>query len=128
MSSTDIVDRLIGWTTDWNGQQMVDGEPPRDGLHCDIIREAAAEITALRRDKARLDFLDRCNARLNAHYGTNYGWGLILNHNVTRLMLAPPRGEMAVDLNDAVGGNAKLPSCRDAIDRQMRPADGGASR
>jgi hypothetical protein len=42
-----IVERLSAWTTDWDGSRMVDGEPPRDGLHCDILREAAATITEL---------------------------------------------------------------------------------
>ncbi|WP_437870916.1 hypothetical protein ACSD7O_14330 [Methylorubrum extorquens] len=86
-----------------------------------IIREAAAEaraaqlqaeVEALKEDAARLDFLDGCNARLNASYGTHYGWKLVLNHNVNRLML----GDMKVDLHDSEGGNDKLPSCRLAID------------
>jgi hypothetical protein len=69
-------------------------------------------------DRARLDFLDACNRRLNERYGTNYGWKLILNHNVTRLMLNDH--QMSVDLHDSEGGNRKLPSCRDAIDERMR--------
>ena len=44
--SDDLVKRLRNWTTDWNGAKMVPGEPPRDGLHCDIIDEAAARIEA----------------------------------------------------------------------------------
>ena len=48
----DITERLAGWTTDWDGSQMVDGEPPRDGLHCDVLREAAAEILRLRAELA----------------------------------------------------------------------------
>jgi hypothetical protein len=66
-------------------------------------------------DKKRLDFLDECNRRLNEQYRTNYGWELILNHNVTRLM----SDHLEIDLNDAKGGNDKLPSCRDAIDKKM---------
>lgn len=65
-------------------------------------------------DTARLDFLDRCNARLNAESGTSYHWKLTLNHNVSRLML----GHLEVDLNDAEARG--LPSCRDAIDAKMR--------
>ncbi|MCP1558606.1 UNVERIFIED_ORG: hypothetical protein M2438_002693 [Methylobacterium sp. SuP10 SLI 274] len=72
-----------------------------------------AEVEALKEDAARLDFLDGCNARLNASYGTHYGWKLVLNHNVNRLML----GDMKVDLHDSEGGNDKLPSCRLAIDQ-----------
>lgn len=57
-------------------------ESERDALRrqCEEMREVAA-------DKARLDFLDACNAALNGRYGTNYGWSLVLTHNVTRLML-----------------------------------------
>ena len=45
---TDIVKRLTAWTIDWDDSRMVDGEPPRDGIHCDVLREAAAEIERLR--------------------------------------------------------------------------------
>jgi hypothetical protein len=45
---TDIVERLRAWCIDWNGSQMVRGEPPRDGLHCDDLLDAAAEIERLR--------------------------------------------------------------------------------
>jgi hypothetical protein len=75
-----------------------------------------AEGEALKEDAARLDFLDGCNARLNASYGTHYGWKLVLNHNVNRLVL----GDMKVDLHDSEGGNDKLPSCRLAIDEARR--------
>lgn len=44
----DIVERLRQWVTDWNGAAMVRGEPPRDGLHCDILYDAADEIDRLR--------------------------------------------------------------------------------
>jgi hypothetical protein len=64
-------------------------------------------------DKDRLDFLDRCNARLNAKYGTTYRWKLILNHNVNRLFI----GDLAVDLNDQAPDG--LPSCREAIDAEI---------
>ncbi|MBD8909684.1 hypothetical protein [Methylorubrum zatmanii] len=75
-----------------------------------------AEGEVLREDAARLDFLDGCNARLNASYGTHYGWKLVLNHNVNRLLL----GDMKVDLHDSEGGNEKLPSCRLAIDEARK--------
>ena len=71
-------------------------------------------VEELRRDKERLDFLDSCNLTLNDHYQTNYGWKLILNHNVTRLM--SERGLDFIDLHDSEGGNEKFKSCRDAID------------
>lgn len=72
---------------------------------------ATADVAA--KDKARLDFLDECNARLNARFGTNYGWELILNHNVNRLMM----GRFAVDLSDDKANG--FTSCRDAIDQAM---------
>jgi len=67
-------------------------------------------------DTDRLDFLDRCNQRLNERYGTDYRWKLILNHNVNRLML----GHLAVDLNDMSPHSRGLPSCRDAIDAKLK--------
>ena len=77
------------------------------------IREEAVE--EYKKDRERLDFLDKCNQQLNKVYGTDYGWELILTHNVTRLM----RGYGEIDLNDQKGGNDKGKSCRDAIDKQM---------
>lgn len=73
------------------------------------------ELSEARKDTNRLDFLDRCNRALNGRYGTNYGWKLIRNHNVNRLMSEG----MEIDLHDSEGGTAKLPSCRAAIDAQM---------
>lgn len=32
-------------------------------------------------DAERLDFLDRCNAKLNEQSGTRYGWKFHRNHN-----------------------------------------------
>ena len=71
-----------------------------------------ARLEALEADKARLDWLDRMNAGLNQRYGTAYRWRLILNHNVTRLLL----GDFLMDLHDTEGGKTGLTSCRDAID------------
>lgn len=84
------------------------------------LREKEERVKALEADKARLDFLDACNAALNRRYGTNYGWSLVLSHNVTRLMLGR---WLEVDLHDSEGGKAKLPSCRGAIDREMTRID-----
>lgn len=94
------------------------GVVPPDFVDPDEIELARlrAEGEALREDAARLDFLDGCNARLNASYGTHYGWKLVLNHNVNRLVL----GDMKVDLHDSEGGNDKLPSCRLAIDEARK--------
>jgi hypothetical protein len=79
------------------------------------IRWLSVQLAALLADKARLDYLDRCNAALNAHYGTTYSWKLIQSHNVNRLMLG---NSYDVDLNDSQPNG--LPSCRDAIDERMR--------
>lgn len=65
-------------------------------------------------DTMRLDFLDECNRRLNASYGTNYHWKMVMNHNVNRLML----GSLKVDLNDAEANGLK--SCRAAIDVEIK--------
>lgn len=40
----DIAATLRGWCTDWNGANMVRGEPPRDGLHCDALLDAAVDL------------------------------------------------------------------------------------
>lgn len=85
----------------------------RAEAECSELRALVAELTA---DKERMDYLDRCNAALNAAHGTYYGWKLILNHNVNRLML----DHFCVDLNDSQPHG--LPSCRDAIDERMRAA------
>ena len=72
------------------------------------------EVEEARADKARLDFLDECNARLNTHHGTTYGWEMVMNHDVNRLMT----GHLAVDLNDAKAHGFK--SCRGAIDEEIK--------
>lgn len=84
---------------------------------CAALRTEVADLSA---DKARLDYLDRCNAALNAAYGTTYRWKMIQSHNVNRLMI----GDFAVDLHDSEANG--LPSCRDAIDERMRGRGDGA--
>jgi hypothetical protein len=74
-------------------------------------------LERLEADKARLDFLDEANRRLNAVFGTTYKWELIMNHNVNRLMI----GQLDVDLNDAAPNGLK--SCREAIDQRMRAVE-----
>lgn len=77
------------------------------------VQPPLPQVDELLRDKARLDFLDEMNCKLNAWAGTIYRWKLILNHNVNRLML----GHMQVDLHDqAPHAHA---SCRLAIDEEM---------
>lgn len=54
----DIVEQLREATVDWNGEKMVDGEPPLDVLKCGDLRRAANEIERLKkalRDAARND-------------------------------------------------------------------------
>lgn len=79
---------------------------------------AEAECSRLREDAERLNFLDQMNASLNAHYGTNYGWRLVLSHQITRLMSGEHRGGFVgdIDLNDQDGTRDRAASCRDAID------------
>lgn len=72
------------------------------------------ELEDARKDTERLDFLDQCSQVLNQHYGTSYGWELIINHNVNRLLLGGNLGN--IDLHDSKAGHRKLASCRDAID------------
>lgn len=74
------------------------------------------DLGGLLADKARLDYLDRCNVALNGRYDSKYGWTLIQNHNVNRLML----DHMSVDLNDMDAHG--LRSCRAAIDQKMGTA------
>ena len=52
----DIVDRLRAACTDWDGTTLPPGSEPMDGLHCDVLIEAATEIASLRREleEARL--------------------------------------------------------------------------
>ncbi|MBA1156889.1 hypothetical protein [Microvirga mediterraneensis] len=97
---SDIVKRLRQW--DENSQ-----------FGKALLVEAAGEIERLRKDAARLDFLDGLNARLNTAWGTTYKWELVINHNVNRLLLS----DMKVDLNDMAANGLK--SCRDAIDAAM---------
>jgi len=90
---------------------------------CSAVTVPREEYDALLRDKARLDYLEAAHAALNDRYGTNYGWELIINHNVVRFMAGNsyPRDNAfpGIDLHDSKGGNAKLPTCRDAIDKYL---------
>ncbi|WP_288927252.1 hypothetical protein [uncultured Maritimibacter sp.] len=106
---TDIVERADGF------RLGVDPTPDDVNEANWLIDRMTAEIEHLRADRDRLDFLDECNARLNEKSGTKYGWKMVMNHNVNRLMTQ--KGHLAVDLNDAdaVG----VPSCRKAIDGEM---------
>jgi hypothetical protein len=93
--------------------------PSAANLYRDLAAAAIAAYEAaapcqcgeLREDKARLDFLDGLNVRLNEHCGTKYRWELTMTHNVNRLSLKFP----TVDLNDMAARGLK--SCRDAIDK-----------
>lgn len=99
-----------------------------DALHRAISEHQAeiarlnALLTSLAADGQRLDFLDRCNAALNRHYGTNYGWKLIRSPNVVRLMsqASTASGYLSdIDLHDSDGSVNKHKSCRDAIDQAL---------
>lgn len=86
-----------------------------------LLMEALNKLDSLKRDSARLDFLDECNRRLNEKCGSSYGWEMILSHNVTRLMMESPfvTERAGVDLHDSqVPAQAKK-TCRQAIDVVM---------
>lgn len=97
----------------WTCREAISGS--QEYVRADLVAELAEENERLREDKARLDFLDACNQRLNSTYGTSYGWKMVMNHNVNRLMTGH---HLDVDLNDFEGFGAK--SCRQAIDAEMR--------
>lgn len=69
-------------------------------------------------DSERLDFLDAMNVALNCHYGTKYGWRLILSDRISRLMSGRQwQGKVGdVDLNDQNAGSSGFSGCREAID------------
>lgn len=78
-------------------------------------------------DSARLDFLDAMNVALNCHYGTNYGWRLILSGQITRLMSGQQKHGFVgdIDLNDQNAGRTGFPGCRQAIDAARPEVSGG---
>ena len=82
------------------------------------LRLLLSDYERMRADERRLDFMDEANRRLNAKYGTTYGWRLIMNHNVNRLFL---RDLNTLDLDDNQANG--LRSCRAAIDERMREID-----
>jgi len=53
--SNDIVQRLREHATDWNGQQMADGEPAKADPTAGFLREAADRIEALEAEVRRLN-------------------------------------------------------------------------
>ena len=90
------------------------------------VGEDSKDVRILRQllaDSNRLDFLDQCNAALNAKHGTHYGWTMVMNHNVNRIMTE--KRHLAIDLNDMEAHGA--PSCRLAIDKQIARIGQGAS-
>lgn len=101
----------------WTCREAISGS--QEYVRADLVAELAEENERLREDKARLDFLDACNQRLNSTYGTSYGWKMVMNHNVNRLMTGH---HLDVDLNDFEGFGAK--SCRQAIDAERRRVEG----
>ncbi|MEM1188175.1 MAG: hypothetical protein AAGI72_06600 [Pseudomonadota bacterium] len=86
------------------------------------LSEVTADLEEAVNDRQRLDFLEAMHRRLNNHYGTDYGWKLILSHNVTRLCVGQHFGGFVgdIDLQDAQGGNARCTTAREAIDEAQR--------
>lgn len=113
MSDTILLGVLRMPTELWDGSNI-----DQQQRHARYV-EAADIIESLKKDKERLDYLDRCNATLNKHYGTEYGWRLIQSHLVNRLMFKDLDSHNGgVDLNDSESHGFK--SCRDAIDEKMK--------
>lgn len=89
-------------------------------VHADEVRAHPAltplDAKAAAADRERLDWLDGLNAALNGHYGTTYGWKLVLSPNIVRLMTGPagPGRVADIDLHDSEARGAT--SCREAID------------
>lgn len=111
------ITRLVRFCVEWKGNDIRYDEQLEKETVADIlsklktIEERAREEN---KDTQRLDFLDKLNKGLNDHYGTEYGWELIINHNVTRLF----SGRIdRIDLNDAKAHGAK--SCREVIDKAI---------
>lgn len=75
------------------------------------------EYESLKKDKERLDFLERCHDLLNEKYKTDWGWEVIINHNVVRLM--SEKNIHWVDTNDTAGGHVRIKTCRLAIDKKI---------
>ena len=88
--------------------------------HVQIAMQAALDASGLWPDTLRLNFLDRCNQNLNAHYGTTYGWKFDINHN--RVCLRPDGHTWRdLDLHDTGAGIEAKTSVRAAIDKAMQP-------
>lgn len=124
-----VVDRVRGC--------MVCGEHApkceRCGKPADVYGSGTPAMTdsrehhlGLNPDTARLDWLQRCNDAMNAHYGTVYGWRVHRSDWVTRLMSG--RGGEGypgdIDVYDSAPmcrdpKQAGHPTIREAIDKAM---------
>jgi len=115
-SNTPITDAIERAATDDAGN-VTRMEPIWKGLE-----KLERENQKLREDKRRLDFLEAAHDALNSRFGTNYGWDLIINDNVVRVLAGSPHPtdfHEGIDLNDAQGGKSKHKTCRAAIDDFM---------
>lgn len=87
------------------------------------------EYEALQADKRRLDYLDECNRRLNAHCRTLYGWRLFQSDNVNKLMLDTRREEVALKDSHPVGccptGHLSIRKALDAVVGRRESAEEG---
>jgi len=117
-------DPLTGWdTNDVIHKRAMGKIKTMKGTNtCSEVSISREEYEELLRDKARLDYLESAHEALNKRYGTDYGWELIINHNVVRFMVGnshPRDGFPGIDLHDSKGGYAKLSTCRVAIDKYL---------
>lgn len=112
------------------GSDLVQGMSIGAGRCAEAIRAAApagaapAEDALEQReatsDTKRLDWLDARNRALNAHYGTVYGWKVVLSPNVTRLMTErPPIAGFIADVDVHDSATRGHDSVRAALDEAM---------
>ena len=76
-----LADKLIGYTVDYDGRDIPDNAEPLDGLHCGLLREAAAclaDLTARAeaaergRDRAEGEIVGMCDVL--AHWKFHAIW------------------------------------------------------
>ena len=79
-----------------------------------IHENLAKKLQRAMQDTYRLNFLDYLNTNLNNKSGSEYGWEMVVNHNVNRIYA---KSTDSIDLRDSCAHGTK--SCRDAIDKHI---------
>lgn len=62
-----LIAEALAWTIDWDGSQMQDGEPPRDGVTCILLRRLAAALEEAEKMTGALAVSLRVNAYRAGH-------------------------------------------------------------